>query len=539
MIDDLINEGNVGNSLFANLFKEKKNKETPMPNQNLGTFSVSNRDLYKDIFKHNIVDEYESDIEDQNLHFNYIYKTRYSRENENNIKIDEYTLKRATILNGKNDNNWDSSLFRNLNNFDYIKKRRGRKNMGLKKSGIMGSQKNSLNSNYLNNNSHCEENMFIENEWKYIYNNENNKNRCIDNLITSYSFTYPSHIFYNDKSEKRKIFSKPYKVLSAPKLADNFYLNLLDWSKRNIIAVGLNEKLYMWNCYTCKKHELFDLSILNKKKKKKKNDTQKYIASLKWNIFGNYLAVGLSNGVVEIWDIEKGSKIRKYKNHKLRVGSLCWYYNILTTGSRDNTIINCDIRTKDSNYIKYEKHTSEVCGLQWNYNGKLLASGSNDNSIYIWDNNKNDFIFHFTKHKAAVKAISWCPHDHNLLTTGGGSADKKIYFWDINNGECINSINTKSQVSNILWSKNTKELISTHSYTHSQIIIWNYPDLNKISALTDHKLRVLYAALSPDGTSLVSGSPDETIRLWNVFPKINDHNLPLLFPFENYYEIIR
>ncbi|CAD2087002.1 cell division cycle protein 20 homolog, putative [Plasmodium vinckei brucechwatti] len=539
MADDLINEGTVGNNLFGDLFKENKNKETYMPNKNLGSFSVSNRDLYKDIFKHNIVDEYESDIGDKNLHFNYTYKTRYSRENEDNIKIDEYTLKRAIILNDNNDNNWDSSFFRNSNNFDYIKKRRGRKNIGLKKSGIMSSQKNSLNSNYLNNNSNCEENMFIDNEWGYIYNNENNKNRCIDNPITAYSFTYPSHIFYNDKSEKRKICSKPYKVLSAPKLADNFYLNLLDWSKRNIIAVGLNEKLYMWNNYTCKKYELFDLSILNKKKKKKKNDTQKYIAALKWNIFGNYLAVGLSSGVVEIWDIEKCAKIRKYKNHKLRVGSLCWYYNILTTGSRDNTIINCDLRTKDSSYIKYEKHTSEVCGLQWNYNGKLLASGSNDNSIYIWDNNKNDFIYHFTKHKAAVKAISWCPHDHNLLTTGGGSADKKIYFWDINNGECINSINTNSQVSNILWSKNTKELISTHSYTHSQIIIWNYPDLNKISALTDHKLRVLYAALSPDGTSLVSGSPDETIRLWNVFPKSNDNNLPLLFPFENYYETIR
>ncbi|ETB58938.1 hypothetical protein YYC_03688 [Plasmodium yoelii 17X] len=550
MFCEFITNGKVGNNLFGGLLKENKNKnknenkEICIPNKKLGSFSVSNLDLYRNIFKHNIIDEYESDIEDSNLHYNYIYKTRYSRENEDNIKIDEYTLKRAMISNNdKNYNNWNSNFFRNLNNLDYIKKGRNHKKMGFKKSEIMYSPKNILNNNYLNDNSNFEENILFENEYKYIYNHEKNKNMCIDNPITTYSFMYPSHIFYNDKNEKRKICSKPYKVLSAPKLEDNFYLNLLDWSKRNMIAVGLNDKLYMWNSYTCKKYELFDLSILNKKrkneKKKKKNDIKKNITSLKWNIFGNYLAVGLSNGAVEIWDIEKGIKIRKYKNHKLRVGSLCWYYNILTTGSRDNTIINCDVRTKDSNYIKYEKHTSEVCGLQWNYNGKLLASGSNDNSIYLWDNNKNNSIFHFTKHKAAVKAISWCPHDHNLLTTGGGSADKKIYFWNVNNGECINSINTNSQVSNILWSKNTKEFISTHSYTHSQIIIWNYPNLNKISALTDHKLRVLYAALSPDGTSLVSGSPDETIRLWNVFPKNNDNNLPLLFPFENCYEIIR
>ncbi|SBT32853.1 cell division cycle protein 20 homolog, putative (CDC20) [Plasmodium ovale wallikeri] len=256
-------------------------------------------------------------------------------------------------------------------------------------------------------------------------------------------------------------------------------------------------------------------------------------------MWGNYLAVGLSNGVVEIWDIEKGIKIRKYKNHKLRVGTLCWYYGTLTSGSRDTTIINCDIRSKENSYTQLTQHKSEICGLQWNFNGNQLASGSNDNSIYIWEKYTNNSLFHFTKHKAAVKAISWCPHKNNLLASGGGSTDKKIFFWNTDNGKCINKINTNSQVSNILWSKNTHEFISTHSYSNSQIIIWSYPELKKITALTGHKLRVLYASLSPDGTSIASGSPDETIRFWNVFPKSNNYNFDLLFPLTNCYEMIR
>ena len=45
----------------------------------------------------------------------------------------------------------------------------------------------------------------------------------------------------------RKINKKPYKVLDAPNLQDDFYLNLIDWSSKNQIAVGLDSSLYIWS----------------------------------------------------------------------------------------------------------------------------------------------------------------------------------------------------------------------------------------------------------------------------------------------------
>jgi cell division cycle 20-like protein 1 (cofactor of APC complex) len=45
----------------------------------------------------------------------------------------------------------------------------------------------------------------------------------------------------------RKVSRKPYKVLDAPNLQDDFYLNLLDWSDRNQIAVALDSSLYLWS----------------------------------------------------------------------------------------------------------------------------------------------------------------------------------------------------------------------------------------------------------------------------------------------------
>ncbi|KMZ94187.1 cell division cycle protein 20 like [Plasmodium vivax Mauritania I] len=358
-----------------------------------------------------------------------------------------------------------------------------------------------------------------EGEYKYVYQTRFSRHGLFGSNVDEYS------LCSGDVKQRRSGAKEAYKVLSAPNLVDDFYLNLVDWSRQNVIAVGLRDKLCVWNEGTSRGEEVFTLKRKKKKKKRKKKKNQndkkkkKNITSLRWNLFGNHLAVGLSNGAVQIWDLEKEVKIRKYRNHKRRVGALDWHYNTLSTGSRDNKIVSLDIRCRESSYAQLSNHSSEVCGLLWNYKTKQLASGSNDNSVCIWEERKWAPLFQFTKHTAAVKAMSWSPHQHNLLATGGGSADKHIFFWDTSTGECLNELATSSQVSNLFWSKHSEELVSTHSYSLGQVVLWKYPRLQKVSTLSGHALRVLYGALSPDGESLVTGSPDETLRLWRVFPR--------------------
>jgi cell division cycle 20-like protein 1 (cofactor of APC complex) len=43
--------------------------------------------------------------------------------------------------------------------------------------------------------------------------------------------------------------------------------------------------------------------------------------------------------------------------------------------------------------------------------------------------------------------------------------------------------------------------------------------MEKMATLTGHTFRVLYLAMNPDGSSIVTGAGDETLRLWNIFPK--------------------
>ncbi len=70
-----------------------------------------------------------------------------------------------------------------------------------------------------------------------------------------------------------------------------------------------------------------------------------------------------------------------------------------------------------------------------------------------------------------------------------------------------------------MFSKTNDELVSTHGYSLNQIIVWKYPTMEKMATLTGHTFRVLYLAMSPDGSSVVTGAGDETLRFWNIFPK--------------------
>lgn len=304
----------------------------------------------------------------------------------------------------------------------------------------------------------------------------------------------------------RKIARSPFKVLDAPALQDDFYLNLVDWSSHNVLAVGLGTCVYLWSACTSRVTKLCDLGP---------GDS---VCSVAWTQRGTYLAVGTNQGEVQIWDANKCKRVRTMGGHRTRVGTLAWSSGTLSSGSRDRNILQRDVRAPEQFTSKLLGHKSEVCGLKWSYDDRELASGGNDNQLMIWSANSQHPVLRYTDHTAAVKAIAWSPHQHGLLCSGGGTADRCIRFWNTTTDTALSCVDTGSQVCNLVWSKNVNELVSTHGYSQNQIVVWRYPTMSKLATLTGHTLRVLYLAISPDGQTVVTGAGDETLRFWNVFP---------------------
>jgi cell division cycle protein 20 (cofactor of APC complex) len=172
---------------------------------------------------------------------------------------------------------------------------------------------------------------------------------------------------------RRKIPLNPEKVLDAPGYLDDYYLNLLDWSSKNVVAVALEGIVYVWNADTGQVSEFC---------RAKQNDS---ISSVKWHPDGAHLAVGTHLGDAQLWDIETNSKIRSMRGHTSRVGVMSWDQHILSSGSKDGSIWNHDVRIAQHKVFEYQGHVAEVCGLEWRPDGHFLASGGNDNLVHIWD----------------------------------------------------------------------------------------------------------------------------------------------------------
>jgi cell division cycle 20-like protein 1 (cofactor of APC complex) len=366
-----------------------------------------------------------------------------------------------------------------------------------------------------------EKNKKNENFFYNIINAQKENENILNNNNLDFSLT------------QRKINIKPYKELPAPNLIDDFYLNLLDWSSKNQIAVGCSSSVILWNNNKTQSETLFTYDISRENNNQNNGNNNKYVSSLIWSEEGDKLAVGNSKGVVELYDINKKELISSFKGHSERVGVVSWNKNILSSGSKDYSIITRDIRCKDNdeNLIrKFLGHQQEVCGLKWSFDGSLLASGGNDNNLMVWSLHSNKPLMCNNDHIAAVKAIAWSPHQHNILASGGGTADRTIRFWNTNIFEPIYKVDTGSQVCNLVFSKSSNELVSTHGYSLNQINVWKLPNMQKIATLTGHSFRVLYLSLSPDGQSIVTGAGDKTLKFWNIFPPFKNDCNSKLFP---------
>ncbi|KAI5962924.1 slp1 [Candida pseudojiufengensis] len=309
----------------------------------------------------------------------------------------------------------------------------------------------------------------------------------------------------------KKIPSAPERVLDAPGIVDDFYLNLLAWSSYNLLAIGLEDTVYVWNASTGSVGLLCELP------------EKKIVTSLKWSQDGSYVSIGKDDGLIEIWDIEKNIKLRTLNcdNHLTRIASQAWNQHILTSGSRMGNLYHSDVRISSHFINKFENcHSSEICGIE--YNQKQFVTGGNDNVINIFDiRNNSQPLFSKNNHKAAVKALSWCPYQSNLLATGGGSTDKTINFWNTTTGSRVNTIETGSQISSLNWgyaNGTGMEIVATHGYPTNNISLFSYPTLQKTGEITNaHDTRILNGCLSPDNLTLATVAGDENLKFWSLF----------------------
>jgi meiosis-specific APC/C activator protein AMA1 len=185
-------------------------------------------------------------------------------------------------------------------------------------------------------------------------------------------------------------------------------------------------------------------------------------------------------------------------------------------------------------------HTQQICGLAWSHDGSMFATGGNDNLCCLFiaseilpqhsDLEPEDEVLgisgiqqfhaltdrsqvktilagsekHRWVHRAAVKAIAFCPWRSGLIATGGGSNDKCIHFFHAISGACLATISVAAQVTSLIWSTTRREIVATFGYAQPEhpyrIAVFSWPECRQVAVIPwEGEHRALYAIPYPGG----------------------------------------
>jgi cell division cycle 20-like protein 1 (cofactor of APC complex) len=251
-----------------------------------------NEDLNCYAFEFNLSLNSESNSEFNNNHFfskqaNSNQRRNYAALLRQNLFPIKTEIRNNKLINEMNCKNYNELEISQKKFEDYF----------AKKSYLLSPEKEENNENIYDNSyfgsKKIKSKLF---EYKKEYVNESKFDLGIS-LRKKLNFNCDINLDFQIPQEKvRKLNSKPYRILDAPELSDDFYLNLLDWSSKDVIALGLENNVFLWCCKKMHASNLLNYPI------NEEEGIRKYVTSVIWNNSGTELAVGNTEGTVEIWD---------------------------------------------------------------------------------------------------------------------------------------------------------------------------------------------------------------------------------------------
>jgi serine/threonine protein kinase len=201
------------------------------------------------------------------------------------------------------------------------------------------------------------------------------------------------------------------------------------------------------------------------------------------------------------------------KGHSSDVNSVAFSPDskFLATGSDDDTIKLWNLANQQE-IRTLNGHSGWVWTVAFSPDGKTLASGGADKTIKLWNLETGEELGTLKGHSAGVSSVTFSPDGKNLAS---GSLDKTIKLWDLETGKEIRTFTGHSQaVASVAYSHDGAMLAS--GSWDKTMKLWNLATEKEIRTLKGHSDFVISVAFSPDGLTLASGSKDKTIKLWNL-----------------------
>jgi WD40 repeat protein/DNA-binding CsgD family transcriptional regulator len=144
---------------------------------------------------------------------------------------------------------------------------------------------------------------------------------------------------------------------------------------------------------------------------------------------GRFLASGGDDGVIRIWNTASGFCLATLKQPSQWIRSVSFSptnSRYLISGGEDQIVRRWD--RKENQFEALAQHDHRICSVAYSPNGKLIASGSDDATVILWDVDTAEIIHRFKRADLGIKAVAFSPSGQYLAA---GGDDHLVYIWDL------------------------------------------------------------------------------------------------------------
>jgi WD40 repeat protein/transcriptional regulator with XRE-family HTH domain len=239
---------------------------------------------------------------------------------------------------------------------------------------------------------------------------------------------------------------------------------------------------------------------------------------------GSYWAMGSRRGGVRVWREDGQMLEMAWQAHTAAVQALAFSPNehMLATGSWDGTLKlwNLENRTLFGGQVSLlwvGQHTGSIHRLAFTADGHMLAGGGDDAAIRLWDVSTGKHLQTLNCQSSAVYALAWSP-DGSWLSSG--TFDGSIHLWQTQGVEAV-PLGTATHIltghGGPVWSvafAPDGRTLASGSFDRT-VKLWDVEGFEECQTLAGHTAPVNAVAWSPDGRMLASGGRDQMIWIWD------------------------
>ena len=218
-----------------------------------------------------------------------------------------------------------------------------------------------------------------------------------------------------------------------------------------------SSKVLLSSASNDKKINIYDLSKLSEKKEIKPVFSYKYhifgINKIKFSESNTMLISGGNDMQINIVDVEKQSLLRNFRTNSIITSlDLNFSSNILAVGTYDNSILLYDMRSRNI-IVKMISHSEPITSVVFSRDSTVVFSGSYDSFFRVWDVFKFNCLKTISlENSPSINSINLLPNEDFILLSAFN-----------NNLNIINVVNEK-EIKKFSGHKHKKFLIDCGVY---------------------------------------------------------------------------